>query len=57
MEKKRPLQRKRLRLKIPRSEKKSYGPEVDPILEEGDRALSEMARLYCPSRTPRCGRR
>ena len=26
--------------------KKSYGPEVDPILEEGNRALSEMGRLY-----------
>jgi len=28
------------------AEKKSYGPEVDPILEEGNRALSEMGRLY-----------
>ena len=27
-------------------EKKSYGPEIDPILEEGNRALSEMGRLY-----------
>ena len=27
-------------------EKKSYGPEVDPILEEGNKALSEMGRLY-----------
>ncbi len=27
-------------------EKKSYGPEVDPILEEGSRALKEMARIY-----------
>ena len=26
--------------------KKSYGPEIDPILEEGHRALSEMGRLY-----------
>ncbi|MCI7741049.1 MAG: 5-bromo-4-chloroindolyl phosphate hydrolysis family protein [Clostridiales bacterium] len=26
--------------------KKSYGPEIDPILEEGNRALSEMGRLY-----------
>lgn len=26
--------------------KKSYGPEVDSILEEGNRALSEMGRLY-----------
>lgn len=26
--------------------KKSYGPEVDPIIEEGNRALSEMGRLY-----------
>lgn len=27
-------------------EKKSYGPDIDPILEEGNRALSEMGRLY-----------
>ena len=26
--------------------KKSYGPEVDPIIEEGNKALSEMGRLY-----------
>ena len=26
--------------------KKSYGPEIDPILEEGARALREMARIY-----------
>mgnify|MGYP002524438539 FL=1 len=29
-----------------RTEKKSYGPEIDPIVEEGNRALSEMGRLY-----------
>lgn len=28
------------------SPKKSYGPEIDPIVEEGNRALSEMGRLY-----------
>ncbi len=28
------------------TEKKSYGPEIDPIVEEGNRALSEMGRLY-----------
>ena len=28
------------------AEKKSYGPEVDPIVEEGNKALSEMGRLY-----------
>lgn len=27
-------------------QKKSYGPEIDPIVEEGNRALSEMGRLY-----------
>ncbi len=27
-------------------EKKSYGPEVDPIVEEGNKALAEMGRLY-----------
>ena len=25
---------------------KSYGPETDPILQEGNRALSEMGRIY-----------
>ena len=29
-----------------RPQKKSYGPEIDPILEEGNKALSEMGRLY-----------
>ena len=28
------------------SPKKSYCPEIDPIVEEGNRALSEMGRLY-----------
>ena len=27
-------------------EKKSYGPEIDPIIEESNKALSEMGRLY-----------
>ncbi len=27
-------------------QKKSYGPKVDPIVEEGNKALSEMGRLY-----------
>ena len=26
--------------------RKSYGPEIDPIIEDGNRALSEMGRLY-----------
>ena len=26
--------------------KKSYGPDIDPIIAEGNRALSEMGRLY-----------
>ena len=26
--------------------KKSYGPEVDPIVQEGNKALAEMGRLY-----------
>ena len=25
---------------------KSYGPKIDPILQEGNRALSEMGRIY-----------
>ena len=32
--------------------KKSYGPEVDPIVEEGNRALSEMGRLYTSIKDP-----
>ena len=32
--------------------KKSYGPEIDPIVEEGNRALSEMGRLYLSIKDP-----
>lgn len=32
--------------------KKSYGPEIDPIIEEGNRALSEMGRLYMSIQDP-----
>ena len=32
--------------------KKSYGPEVDPIVEEGNKALSEMGRLYMSIKDP-----
>ena len=28
------------------AEKKSYGSKIDPIIEEGNRALAEMGRLY-----------
>ncbi len=31
---------------------KSYGPEIDPILAEGRRALSEMGRLYSSIKDP-----
>lgn len=33
-------------------QKKSYGPEIDPIIEEGNRALSEMGRLYMSIKDP-----
>lgn len=33
-------------------QKKSYGPEIDPILAEGNRALAEMGRLYASIRDP-----
>ncbi len=33
-------------------EKKSYGPEIDPIIEEGNRALREMGRLYMSIKDP-----
>lgn len=36
----------------PAPAKKSYGPEIDPILEEGNRALSEMGRLYMSIKDP-----
>ena len=32
--------------------KKSYGPEIDPIVEEGNRALSEMGRIYMSVQDP-----
>ena len=32
--------------------KKSYGPEVDAILEEGNKALAEMGRLYMSIKDP-----
>lgn len=35
-----------------RPQKKSYGPEIDPIVEEGNRALSEMGRLYMSIKDP-----
>ena len=34
------------------SAKKSYGPEIDPIIQEGNRALSEMGRLYMSIKDP-----
>ena len=36
----------------PEPEKKSYGPEIDPIIQEGNRALSEMGRLYTSIKDP-----
>lgn len=35
-----------------KTESKSYGPEIDPILEEGKRALGEMGRLYAAIGNP-----
>lgn len=35
-----------------KAEKKSYGPEIDPIIEESNRALSEMGRLYMSIKDP-----
>ncbi len=32
--------------------KKSYGPEVDPIIDEGNKALAEMGRLYQSIKDP-----
>lgn len=36
----------------PKAEKKSYGPEIDPIIEESNRALGEMGRLYMSIKDP-----
>ena len=33
-------------------QKKRYGPEIDPIVEEGNKALSEMGRLYMSIKDP-----
>lgn len=38
-------------------EKKSYGPEVDAILAEGNRALSEMGRIYMSVKDPEIRRK
>ncbi len=35
-----------------KAQRKSYGPEIDPILEEGNKALSEMGRLYMSIKDP-----
>ncbi len=35
-----------------KAQKKSYGPQIDPIIEEGNRALSEMGRLYMSIKDP-----
>lgn len=32
--------------------KKSYGPEINPLVEEGNRALGEMGRLYMSIKDP-----
>ncbi len=32
--------------------RKSYGPQVDPIIEEGNRALAEMGRIYQSVKDP-----
>ena len=34
------------------AKKKSYGPKVDPIVEEGNKALAEMGRLYMSIKDP-----
>ena len=39
-------ERKEPETKTAAAAKKSYGPEIDPIIQEGNRALSEMGRLY-----------
>ena len=40
------------RVQQAKGQKKSYGPEIDPILEEGNKALSEMGRLYMSIKEP-----
>ena len=50
-EQKAPAQAAQAQAKAPAS-KKSYGPEVDPIIEEGNKALAEMGRLYMNIKDP-----
>ena len=38
-------------VKVPEPEK-SYGPTVDPIVADGDRAIAEMGRLYASIKDP-----
>lgn len=45
-------QRARQQEQVAPHPKKSYGPEIDPILEEGNRALAEMGRLYSSIKDP-----
>ena len=45
-------ERKEPEAKTAAAAKKSYGPEIDPIIQEGNRALSEMGRLYMSIKDP-----
>ena len=45
-------ERKEPETKTAAAAKKSYGPEIDPIIQEGNRALSEMGRLYMSIKDP-----
>ena len=45
------LEKKKAEEKV-KQQKKSYGPEIDPIIEESNRALSEMGRLYQSIKDP-----
>ena len=46
LERERQKQEKQKPSAVTAPQKKSYGPEIDPIIQEGNRALSEMGRLY-----------
>ena len=46
LERERQKQEKQKPSTVTAPQKKSYGPEIDPIIQEGNRALSEMGRLY-----------
>ena len=49
---KKPVNKTEIKSAVSPAKKKSYGPEIDPIIEEGNKALAEMGRLYQSTKDP-----